>query len=181
METHEQKHIINGKRVIQCILVVKVCCWRLPILKDDVWFTQPCNHNIICCTCNSFWNLPPEGQKPLNRTGQYHTRQKSGSNTPCTPHHHLICQHTHAWKVRETLPLDNVRPNTMDADYDGPCAVPQPDAIQESMADPLAVFGFALIASSLLMLAYTGTGERHRRYGCQEILDFSSAVCLNTY
>ena len=67
----------------------------------------------------------------------------------------------------------------MDADYDGPCAVPQPDSIQESMADPLAVFGFALIASSLLMLAYTGTGERHRRYGCQEILDFSSAVCLN--
>ena len=53
----------------------------------------------------------------------------------------------------------------MDADDDGPCAVPQPDAIQESFADPLAVFGSALLATSLLLMFFTATRRGNWRYG----------------
>ena len=75
-------------------------------------------------------------------------------------------------QVKEILPLNNLTHTTMDADYDGPCAVPQPDSIQESMADPLAVFGFALIATSLLLVAFTKPGQGSRRYGCLRIIPF---------
>ena len=39
-------------------------------------------------------------------------------------------------------------------DDDGPCAVPQPDAIQEPIADPLAVFGYTLVVASLLLMLF---------------------------
>ena len=72
--------------------------------------------------------------------------------------------HTHGY-VREILPLKKARRSTMDTDDDGPCAVPQPDAIQESFADPLAVFGSALLATSLLLMLFTATRRGNWRCG----------------
>ena len=36
-------------------------------------------------------------------------------------------------------------------DIDGPCAFPQPNPIQQSVADPLATLGFMLISVSFIL------------------------------
>ena len=53
---------------------------------------------------------------------------------------------------RGILSLEELKPTRMDDD--GPCAVPQPDAIQEPIADPLAVFGYTLVVASLLLMLF---------------------------
>ena len=51
----------------------------------------------------------------------------------------------------------------MSATQDGPCAFPQPNTIQESVADPLAALGWMTISvSAVLFLIFitTSTGNR---------------------
>ena len=63
-------------------------------------------------------------------------------------------------------------------DDDGPCAVPQPDAIQDPIAEPLAVFGYTLVLASLLLMLFDAKRRENWRYGRHCIITYLQSLLL---